>query len=138
VEILIKPAKSQHQIEIIKIIEQENLDKVNVNYSEFIIALKQQSIIGIGRIRQHAENKELCSLGIVPEERGKGIGRSIVKALIEKVNGENLYLVSDIPLYFNKLGFVITEERPVQMLDKLEQCLKFLDCKAPVIMKYMP
>jgi N-acetylglutamate synthase-like GNAT family acetyltransferase len=138
VQILIKTAESHHQNEILKIIEKENLDNVNVHYSEFIIALKQQSIIGIGRIRNHNEINELCSLGIVPNERGKGIGRAIVKALIEKVKGENLFLVSDIPLYFNKLGFVTTKEKPVQMFEKLEHCLKFLDCKSPVIMKYVP
>lgn len=135
-EIILKTAESHHQDEILKIIQQENLDKVNVHYSEFIIALKQKRIIGIGRIRKHAEINELCSLGILPEERGKGIGRAIVKALIEKANGEQLFLVSDIPSYFNKMGFYESEERPVQMVEKYERCLKYLDCKAPVIMKY--
>ena len=100
------------------------------------MALSNSELVGFGRIRQRENCYELCSLGVIEPERLKGVGKQLVQALIKKA-GKPLYLVCIIPEYFKPFGFVVVEEYPEAMQEKLNYCISELVVPEKyVVMKY--
>jgi predicted N-acetyltransferase YhbS len=55
----------------------------------------------------------LAALLVVPEHRGQGVGSNLVRALLKeaaRLRVQQLYLGTDIPEYYAKLGAVMYEE----------------------------
>lgn len=103
---------------------------------DFLIALSNDELVGFGRIRDRGNCYELCSLGVIEPERLKGVGKQLVQSLI-KQSGEPLYLVCIIPEYFKPFGFVVVEDYPEAMLEKLNYCTSELVVPEKyVVMKY--
>lgn len=109
------------------------LDNRHLQCNEFLIALLKDELIGFGRIREYENCAELCSLGVVEAYRNKGVGKKLVISLIKNFYGKhfnhqkNLYVVTIIPKYFQKLGFDIVENSyPLPILEKYNYCVKFL------------
>ncbi len=106
-------------------IQQFELDNRELNPNQFLVAIEQNTIIGFGRIREHRNCSELCSLGVIEPERYKGIGKGLTKALIAKAT-QKLYLVCIIPDFFTKLGFEICHNYPAELENKLAYCTSTL------------
>ena len=103
---------------------------------DFLIALSNDELVGFGRIRDRENCYELCSLGVIEPERFKGVGKQLVQSLI-KQSGKPLYLVCIIPEYFKPFGFVVVEEYPDAMKEKLHYCTSELVVPEKyVVMKY--
>lgn len=101
------------------------LDNRELNPSQFTIATLNNTLLGFGRIREHADCSELCSLGVIEPERYKGIGRALVAALICRAT-QPLYLACIIPHYFEPFGFKTCDTYPEAMADKLRYCTEDL------------
>jgi len=106
------------------------LDNRDLDASQFTIATYRNTLLGFGRIREHAGCSELCSLGVIEPERNKGIGRALVAALIPRAT-QPLYLACIIPHYFEPFGFSICTEYPEAMADKLRYCVEDLPVPEP-------
>lgn len=119
-----KPTDKQF-IEICKFIKEFELDNRDLRKEQFIVAVDNNKVLGFGRLRQHADCTELCSLGVVTPHRRKGIGKAIVNQLI-KSTSITIFLVCIIPDFFKPLGFRIVEEYPASIKDKLNYCTKEL------------
>ena len=78
-------------------------------------------MVGFGRLREHPDCLELCSLGVATSYRRKGIGKAIVAKLIEHFS-KNIYLVCIIPDFFIPFGFHKVEIFPVSIQNKIEYC----------------
>lgn len=102
-------------------IKEYELDDRGLQKEEFIVALDDQKIVGFGRLREHSDCTELCSLGVITPLRRKGIGRKIVAELISKAKKE-LYLVCIIPDYFIPFGFTKVEDYPSSIQNKKDFC----------------
>ncbi len=112
------------------------LDNRELDNNEFLVATFNNHIVGFGRIRNYELCCELCSLGIIETERLKGIGKQLVLELIKK-NDKPLYLVCIIPDFFKPLGFVVVNEYPVELHNKLNYCTSELSVPENyVVMKY--
>lgn len=107
--------------QIIKHINDFELDNRALVFKEFLVARHNQKLIGFGRVRKHTNCYELCSLGVTEPERHKGVGSALVKALVN-VSNNPLYLVCIIPEFFEPLGFKIVDEYPVAIKHKLDYC----------------
>lgn len=115
------PDKSAFE-KISSYIHEYELDDRELKQDQFIAAFRQNELVGFGRIREHQDCSELCSLGVITNERRKGIGRTLVKALIDKASAP-LYLVCIIPDFFEPLHFqIISEEIPLSIKDKINYC----------------
>ena len=103
---------------------------------DFLIALNNDELVGFGRIRNRENCYELCSLGVIEPERLKGVGKQLVQSLIKKAK-QPLYLVCIIPEYFEPFGFVVVEQYPDAMQEKLNYCTSELVVPEKyVVMKY--
>jgi N-acetylglutamate synthase-like GNAT family acetyltransferase len=110
-----------------------NLDRSDMHPEQFRICKAGSKVLGIGRIKRHNDCLELCTLGVDEGFRGQGIGKALVLALLEPEK-EPVYVVTDIPEYFEKLGFVPGNESIQSLQDKKKACVELLACKQPFIM----
>ncbi len=102
-------------------INEFELDCRNLKKEQFITAFRGEELAGFGRIREHTDCFELCSLGVVTKLRRKGIGKAIVKKLI-KGSSKNIYLVCIIPEFFIPFGFQVMKEYPASIQNKIKYC----------------
>ena len=97
-------------------------DEIATNIRSYIVAKEDERLVGYGALHIHTkELAEIRSLVIDSKNRGKGIGRDIVKKLI--VEGKNLGLKKVFTLtfqkeFFEKLGFleIAKESLPEQKI----------------------
>ena len=112
------------------------MDDRVLHYSQFLVAKENDKLVGFARIRKHNSCDELCSFGVIESHRFNGIAKLLVEARI-KIASQPVYLVCIIPDYFKKLGFVVVEEYPVEMANKLNYCISELVVPEEyVVMKY--
>ena len=131
-DLIIQPCSDLHFEAVRACIKEFELDNRQLEQHEFLIALYNNKLAGFGRIREHNNCSEMCSLGIVAPARSKGIGKKLVKALAQKAR-QDLFLVCIIPGYFAELGFYETKEYPAAIKNKLDYCTDNL----PVHEKYV-
>ncbi len=123
-------------LKIRTLIELFELDNRQLLKEQFLATSSQIGLIGFGRIRDYTNCSELCSLGVIEPQRYKGIGKQLVKALIQKAKNP-LYLVCVIPDFFEPLGFTIVKKYPDELKDKLEYCTSTLVVEEKyVVMKH--
>jgi N-acetylglutamate synthase-like GNAT family acetyltransferase len=104
-------------------ISEFELDDAGFEIPQFLVAEKDERIVGIGRIREHAECSEAATLGVDNDKRLKGVGAKLFGAMVEKAKQQHaLYLVCVIPEFFFPFGFEIVEDYPYPMKDKLMRC----------------
>lgn len=118
-------------------IERFELDNRSLLKEQFLKIAKQDQLIGFGRILEHSDCSELCSLGIIEPERNKGAGTQLAIELIKKAT-QPLYLVCIIPGFFERIGFSVCETYPEAIAEKLSYCHKSLPVNdIYVAMKYI-
>lgn len=118
---------------VLTLLEEINLDREGVAIQQFVVSRNDTSLIGAGRLRKHTDATELCSLGVKESHRNIGVGKALVKFLLEQA-GDEVYVVTDIPDYFGKLGFKPSEHYPASMEDKRLRCIVQYECLQPVVM----
>lgn len=123
--------------DIMELLEDLNLDMEDLHYTQFLVVKDKGEMIAAGRIRLHEDGlPELCSLGVHPEYRSRGIGKGIVCGLLEKYPQSKVWLLSEIPDFFEKTGFVKTDELPEILEDKSRRCRELYACSNPVVMYF--
>lgn len=133
----VKPA-SEIDFELIKkLIQQFELDDRDLHCHQFLVAKKNDELLGFGRIRRHKGCDEFCSLGVLEIKRFKGIAKELILARI-KIATQPIYLACIIPDYFQSLGFKVVEDYPTEMEDKLQYCISELVVPEKyVVMKFL-
>lgn len=105
-----------------ELVKEFRLDDEDIKAEQFLVVKdKSSQLLGFGRLRTHTDCIELCTLGVVAEYRGRGIGKMLVNALAKKANAD-LYVVCIIPGFFEKFGFEIVEEAPSSIERKVNIC----------------
>ncbi len=85
------PTKIEFQ-KVCEYIHEFELDNRDLKQKQFSVALSDNELFGFGRLREHIDCMELCSLGVAIPYRRNGIGKAIVEQLI-KNSDKNIYLV---------------------------------------------
>ncbi|MBA3704513.1 MAG: GNAT family N-acetyltransferase [Bacteroidetes bacterium] len=120
-----KTPTDQEFQDICNYIHEFELDNRILLKQEFTAAFRDNKLVGFGRLREHTECTELCSLGVVAQYRRKGIGKALTAELIRKAP-LNLYLVCIIPEFFIPFGFNIVKNFPSIIQNKLNYCIEEL------------
>lgn len=108
-------------LQIAEYIQEFDLDNRGLQKEQFTAAFRDNELVGFGRLREHEDCTELCSLGVVTPHRRKGIGKKIVKELIRRAD-KSIYLVCIIPEFFTPLGFRIVNEFSDSIHKKINYC----------------
>lgn len=107
---------------IIQGIKELTLDDIDLKREQFLVAKVGTKVIGFGRIKVYPDALELCSLGVLPEYRGRGIGKELVNELIKKANRQAIFVVCIIPDFFRRFGFEATHIYPDSLKVKINYC----------------
>jgi N-acetylglutamate synthase-like GNAT family acetyltransferase len=118
----IRKAKNEDFDEIIRLAQAYDLDYSGMESDAYWVATDGKKIVGIIGLKRHPDCSELCSLGVEEDFRGRGIGKRLVLALLEKA-GEEIYLATIIPAFFHKFGFEKAPSVPASMVKKSDWCL---------------
>ena len=108
-------------------------DEIATNIRSYTIALKNEKVIGYGALHIHTKTlAEIRSLIIEKNHRGLGIGKKIVKELLQEAKNLKLRDVFTLTYekeFFERLGFkkipkenlekIIEKERPDALLPTL-------------------
>lgn len=120
--------------DVIEVLEELGLDMEDLDEDDWMVAKVNNEVVGVGRLRFYDDACELASIGVLEEHRGKGIGSSIINALLEQDDSEKVFVVTEIQSYFERFGFNITSDFPDSILQKLQRCSKELNCQSPSVM----
>ncbi|MGQ9572321.1 MAG: GNAT family N-acetyltransferase [Dehalococcoidia bacterium] len=97
------------------------LDDEALDAAQFITVRQGEEIIAFGRIKPYGNDVyELGCVGVVEEQRGRGLGRLVVQELIERFPTDSVYVTTDLAQYFEKLGFIQTNTLP-PLSDKIQR-----------------
>lgn len=119
-KIRLRKAKEEDMPLIQTCIERFRLDDENLSFEQFMVAEKGKEIVGFGRIKPYEFCFELGCLGVLEPYRNQGIGKTIVKKMIEDFPSDDVWITTDIPKYFEKFGFQSVEKAPQEIKDKIK------------------
>ena len=134
--IAIRPASPDDMPFITEHLEKFLLDDEDVDFHQFVVAVEGDAIVGFGRIRPHREVYELGGVGVVEERRNEGIGKMIIRHLIDIFPSDDVYITTDIPGYFEKLGFRRVEHAPLDLIEKIKRVCEKKCRNGAVVMRY--
>ena len=97
------------------------LDGERLEPQQFIVVRRNGGNVAFGRIKPYEETYELASLAVVEEERGKGWGAHVARELIRRYPQDEVYVTTDVPEFFERLGFLRTEILPRELDEKLDR-----------------
>jgi threonine dehydratase len=120
-ELDFSPATTADMPFIRETIERERLDPEQLEPEQFITLRCDGRIVAFGRIKPYERTYELASIAVVESERGKGLGEAIVRELVRRFPQDEVYVTTDLPQYFERLGFLRTEILPDELSAKIER-----------------
>lgn len=95
------------------------LDGEDLRAEQFIVVEEGQRTVAFGRIKPYRRTFELGCVAVVEDRRGQGIGEMVVQELIRRFPQERVYVTTDIPEYFQRLGFALTRSLPRELSEKI-------------------
>lgn len=109
----------------------ERLTQIDVDYHEYIVARREENIIGFIRLYKHPglDLKELKSLWVVEEERGGKLGQFLIRKLLRSVKKGKVYVTIDPHLeeYYAQVGFRYVIKPPKVLQDHELCCVMVWD-----------
>ncbi len=115
------PATDADMPFIAETIERLRLDGERLAPEQFITLRRDGRIIAFGRIKPYEETNELGSVAVIEEERSQGLGARVTRELIRRFPQDEVYITTDLPAYYERLGFLRTDLLPQELVDKLER-----------------
>jgi len=122
-ELEFRAAKPTDMAFIREAITRERLDDENLRAEQFITLRRDGQIVAFGRVKPYKDTYELASVVVEPAERGKGLGEAITRELVRRFPQDEVYITTDIPQYYERLGFLRTEILPDEIAAKREHVL---------------
>jgi amino-acid N-acetyltransferase len=111
------------------------LDTEGIEYSDCIVAVCENKIIGIACFKD-TECPELHTIAVHPNYRGKGIGALLMRGVVSCMckGYERIYIRTTVPIFFEKMGFVALENNiKKQLWSDCADCNRFTSCKQAVM-----
>jgi N-acetylglutamate synthase-like GNAT family acetyltransferase len=96
-----------------------HLDGEDLRAEQFIVVEEGDRLVAFGRIKPYRRTFELGGVAVVEDRRNQGIGAFVVRELIRRFPQQRIYITTDIPEYFQRLGFVTTRSLPRELSEKI-------------------
>jgi len=117
----IVPASLEDMPFIRETVERLRLDGERLEAEQFVVVRGEGGVMAFGRIKPYEETYELGGVAVVEERRGQGLGEAIVRELVRRFPQDEVYVTTDLPEYFERLGFLRTEMLPRELSAKIER-----------------
>ena len=103
----IRPAIQADEGTIRRLIRQARLNRMSLNWPNFVVAEDAGAIVGIGQVKTHGDGtRELASIAVIPARQSQGIGGAIIKTLLVRERGVvHLTCRRDLQGYYERFGF---------------------------------
>ena len=104
------------------------------NVRDFVVAEQEAGIVGCGALHLYGTHlAEIRSIAVSPRSKGRGVGRSLVHALLEEARRHTVTCVclfTRTPAFFGRLGFAIAsrEALPDKIYKDCVHCPKLNNC----------
>ena len=117
-EFTVRPALREDFPAIRSLILSVKINPTGLDWRRFLVAMTpQDDLVGCGQIKTHSDgSREMASIAVQEQNRGQGVARDVIEALLALGTERPLYLMCRArlkPLY-NKFGFhaIWLEEMP--------------------------
>jgi len=91
--IAIRRARELDQAEITTLVHSERLNPIDLDWRRFIVAVKHARVVGAVQLRRHFDgSRELGSLVVRTEMRGRGLAARLIDALLAGETGRVLMI----------------------------------------------
>lgn len=103
----IRPATQADQETIRRLIKEARINRMNLNWPNFVVAEDGGEIVGIGQVKTHGDgSRELASIAVIPARQSQGIGGAIIKTLLAREQAV-VYLTCrrELQGYYERFGF---------------------------------
>jgi len=97
------------------------LDGEDLRPEQFIVVEEGERMVAFGRIKPYRRTFELGCVAVVDDRRNRGLGELVVRELIRRFPQQRVYITTDSPDYFQRLGFVRTRALPRELSDKMDR-----------------
>ena len=103
----IRPATQADQVTIRRLIKEARINRMSLNWPNFVVAEDGGAIVGIGQVKTHGDgSRELASIAVIPARQSQGIGGAIIKTLVAREQGVvHLTCRSQLQGYYERFGF---------------------------------
>jgi amino-acid N-acetyltransferase len=104
------------------------------NVRDFVVAEEDSQIVGCGALHLYGTHlAEIRSIVVSPQRKGRGVGRLLVRALMEESRRHTVTCVclfTRTPKFFAHLGFEVArrDELPDKIYKDCIHCPKLTDC----------
>jgi N-acetylglutamate synthase-like GNAT family acetyltransferase len=102
-------------------VERFKLDGERLAPEQLVIARDGERVVAFGRIKPYQQVYELGTVGVLERERGKGYARLVVEELVRRFPTPEVWITTDRPEVFARLGFQLVERGPDEIQAKLER-----------------
>jgi amino-acid N-acetyltransferase len=117
----VRPARAADQAAIDALVRSEPLNPHGLDWQRFRVAVAGARVVGAVQLRRHADgSRELGSLVVAREHRGRGLAAQLIEALLADHAGP-VHLVTaraNVP-HYRRWGFATVAARP----DRRNWCL---------------
>lgn len=128
---LVRAAQAGEAAAIKALVHRERLNPLGLDWRRFLVAVDEMgNVLACGQIKPHLDgSRELASLVVVPEQRGRGLARRLIEALVAASNTE-LYLTcrSSLGEFYERFDFQVIglDEMPgyFRLVSRIFRCLQ--------------
>jgi N-acetylglutamate synthase-like GNAT family acetyltransferase len=109
VSLTIRSAIASDQPTIRRLIKAANLNRMSLDWPNFVMAEEDGAIVGLGQIKTHGDgSRELASIAVLPARQGQGIGSAIIESLLDREPNAVLHLTCrrELEGFYERFGFV--------------------------------
>ena len=109
-EINLRPARVDDQPRIRRLVWESQVSPIGLKWKRFVVAENPEGeVIGCAQIKTHFDgSKELASIVVDPNYRGRGIARTIIEYLIQNQEDDLFLMCRDsMGAFYHLFGFEI-------------------------------
>jgi N-acetylglutamate synthase-like GNAT family acetyltransferase len=104
--IAVRAAVAADQPAITALVRAARINPTGLDWRRFLVAEAGGRIVGVGQVKPHGGVRELASIAVVPEWRGRGVARAIITALLAREPGDvYLYCSAALAPFYERFGF---------------------------------
>ena len=113
------------------------------NLADFLIADENDGFLGCGALATLTSDlAELRSLAVAPEAAGRGVGKAIVEACLQRARERGLrrvFALTLVPEFFTKCGFTLTSlgRLPEKSASECPACPKRFACDEQAMLVHL-